>query len=47
MVNAGSSYPAIAEEIKKVASKDPTHQKMFVRGLAWETFSQTLCDAFE
>jgi len=47
MVNAGSSYPAIAEEIKDVASKDPAHRKLFVRGLAWETSSQTLCDAFE
>ena len=25
MVNAGSSYPAIAEEIKDVARKDPAH----------------------
>lgn len=47
LVNAGSSYPAIAEEIKDVASKDPAHRKLFVRGLAWETSSQTLCDAFE
>ena len=47
MVNAGSSYPAIAEEIKDVASKDPAHRKLFVRGLACETSSQTLCDAFE
>jgi heterogeneous nuclear ribonucleoprotein A1/A3 len=47
LVDAGSSYPAIAEEIKDVASKDPAHRKLFVRGLAWETSSQTLCDAFE
>ena len=40
----GSSYPAIAEEIKDVASKDPANRKLFVRGLAWETSSQTLCD---
>ena len=47
MVNAGSSYPAIAEEIKDVASKEPTHQKLFVHGLAWDNSSQTLLDAFE
>ncbi|GLJ21485.1 hypothetical protein SUGI_0396730 [Cryptomeria japonica] len=47
MVNIGSSNPAIAEEIREVASKDPAHRKLFVRGLAWETSSQTLCAAFE
>ena len=47
MGNVGSSYLAIAEEIKDVASKDPAHRKLFVHGLAWETSSQTLCDAFE
>ncbi|KAH9296396.1 hypothetical protein KI387_039984 [Taxus chinensis] len=47
MINIGSSNPAIAEEIRDAASKDPAHRKLFVRGLAWETSSQTLCDAFE
>ena len=47
MVNAGSSYPTVAEEIKDVASKDLAHQKMFVHGLAWDNSSQTLLDAFE
>uniref|UniRef100_A0A0C9QX59 TSA: Wollemia nobilis Ref_Wollemi_Transcript_1845_1572 transcribed RNA sequence n=1 Tax=Wollemia nobilis TaxID=56998 RepID=A0A0C9QX59_9CONI len=47
MLNIGSLNPAIAEEIRDVASKDPAHRKLFVRGLAWETSSQTLCAAFE
>ncbi|XP_048225951.1 RNA-binding protein P [Ricinus communis] len=42
----GSKYPSIAEEIKSVASADPAHRKLFVRGLAWNTTSETLCDAF-
>ena len=46
VVNACSSYPAIAEENKYVASKDSVHWKLFVRGLAWETSLETLCDAF-
>lgn len=42
----GSQYPSIAEEIKSVASADPVHRKLFVRGLAWNTTSETLCAAF-
>lgn len=38
----GSQYPTVAEEIKGVASSDPVHRKLFVRGLAWETTSETL-----
>ncbi|KAG8371869.1 hypothetical protein BUALT_Bualt12G0007800 [Buddleja alternifolia] len=44
---AGSQYPSIAEEIKSVASADPALRKLFVRGLAWDTTSETLCDAFQ
>lgn len=38
----GTQYPTVAEEIKGVASSDPVHRKLFVRGLAWETTSETL-----
>ncbi|XP_073156170.1 UBP1-associated protein 2C-like [Henckelia pumila] len=44
---AGSQYPSIAEEIRSVASADPALRKLFVRGLAWNTSSETLCDAFQ
>eukprot|EP00249_Psilotum_nudum_P019672 c27366_g1_i2 orf=356-1435(-) len=47
LVNAGSQFPAIADDIRDVASKDPAHRKLFVRGLAWETSSQALRDAFQ
>ncbi|KAJ0088913.1 hypothetical protein Patl1_33006 [Pistacia atlantica] len=43
----GSQYPSIAEEIKSIASADPAHRKLFVRGLAWNTTSETLCAAFQ
>ncbi|EOY09462.1 hypothetical protein QUC31_010500 [Theobroma cacao] len=43
----GSQYPSIAEEIKSIASSDPVHRKLFVRGLAWNTTSETLCAAFQ
>ncbi|XP_059427764.1 UBP1-associated protein 2C-like [Corylus avellana] len=42
----GSQYPSIAEEIRSIASADPVHRKLFVRGLAWNTTSETLCAAF-
>lgn len=43
----GSQYPSIAEEIKSVASADPALRKLFVRGLAWNTTSETLCAVSE
>ncbi|CAA0842808.1 UBP1-associated protein 2C [Striga hermonthica] len=47
LARAGSRYPSIAEEIKSVASSDPALRKLFVRGLAWNTTSETLCAAFQ
>ncbi|KAI5076348.1 hypothetical protein GOP47_0008413 [Adiantum capillus-veneris] len=47
LMNAGLQYPAIADEIRDIASKDPAHRKLFVRGLSWETSSETLRDVFE
>ncbi|EXB93643.1 Uncharacterized RNA-binding protein [Morus notabilis] len=47
LAELGSQYPSIADKIKSVASADPVHRKLFVRGLAWNTTSETLCDAFK
>ncbi|KAI4348762.1 hypothetical protein L6164_009444 [Bauhinia variegata] len=47
LAKLGSQYPSIAEEIKNIASADPVHRKLFVRGLAWNTTSETLCAAFQ
>ncbi|XP_031101722.1 UBP1-associated protein 2C-like [Ipomoea triloba] len=47
LAKLGSQYPSIAEEIKNVARADPALRKLFVRGLAWDTSSETLCAAFE
>lgn len=46
IVKLGMQVPDVAEEIRGVASTDPVHRKLFVRGLAWETTSETLCAAF-
>ncbi|PON52222.1 Splicing factor-like protein [Parasponia andersonii] len=37
----------VAYKIKSVATADPVHRKLFVRGLAWNTTSETLCEAFK
>ncbi|KAL6539857.1 hypothetical protein OROHE_011628 [Orobanche hederae] len=47
LARAGSQYPSIAEEIKTIASADPALRKLFVRGLAWNTTSETLYAAFQ
>ncbi|XP_062112155.1 UBP1-associated protein 2C-like [Humulus lupulus] len=47
LAKIGSQYPSIADKIKSVASADPVHRKLFVRGLAWNTTSETLCEAFK
>ncbi|KAK9157067.1 hypothetical protein Scep_003641 [Stephania cephalantha] len=39
-------FPTVAEEIRSLASADPVHRKLFVRGLAWDSTSETLCDVF-
>ncbi|PKA47320.1 Glycine-rich RNA-binding protein 4, mitochondrial [Apostasia shenzhenica] len=46
LVKLGMQTPVVAEEIRGVASTDPVHRKLFVRGLAWETTSETLCASF-
>ncbi|KAH7298197.1 hypothetical protein KP509_25G031800 [Ceratopteris richardii] len=43
----GFQYPAIADDIRDVASKDPAHRKLFVRGLSWDTSSETLREVFQ
>lgn len=47
LIDAGSLFPAVADDIRDSASKDPVHRKLFVRGLAWETSSVALREAFE
>ncbi|ERN11609.1 hypothetical protein AMTRI_Chr03g138750 [Amborella trichopoda] len=46
LIKLGSQNPQIAAEIRDAACSDPVHRKLFVRGLAWDTTSETLCDAF-
>ncbi|XP_058098482.1 UBP1-associated protein 2A-like [Magnolia sinica] len=44
--SAASSDPSIAEEIHRVADRDPAHRKLFVHGLGWETTSDKLSSYF-
>lgn len=46
LAKLGSKYSPVAGEIMSLASADPVHRKLFVRGLAWDTTSETLCAAF-
>ncbi|XP_074559098.1 UBP1-associated protein 2C-like [Curcuma longa] len=46
LVKLGNQYPSVAEEIRGLASSDPVHRKLFVRGLSWDTTSETLCAVF-
>lgn len=45
-INRASQYDNVFHEIKAVASADVAHRKVFVRGLAWETTTERLKDAF-
>ncbi|GAB4851544.1 hypothetical protein Ancab_030947 [Ancistrocladus abbreviatus] len=47
LAKLGSKYSPVAGEIMSLASADPVHRKLFVRGLAWNTTSETLCAAFQ
>ncbi|XP_077215439.1 uncharacterized protein LOC143849987 [Tasmannia lanceolata] len=47
LVKLGSQYPSIAGEIRGAASADPVLRKLFVRRLALETTSETLCAALQ
>ena len=38
----GFEHMKILDRINELASRDPVHRKLFVRGLAWETTTETL-----
>jgi heterogeneous nuclear ribonucleoprotein A1/A3 len=44
--DAALRHPDVLEEIRKLADKDPAHRKIFVRGLGWDTTSDTLKTVF-
>ncbi|KAL5984172.1 hypothetical protein ACLOJK_018276 [Asimina triloba] len=43
---AAASDPGVAEEIHRVADRDPAHRKLFVHGLGWETTSDKISSFF-
>lgn len=44
--DAATRHTDVLEEIRKLADKDPAHRKIFVRGLGWDTTSDTLKTIF-
>ena len=34
------------DEVRRLTGGDPTHHKIFVRGLGWDTNTNTLCSTF-
>ncbi|CAM6075382.1 unnamed protein product, partial [Sphagnum tenellum] len=44
--DAATRHEDVLEEIRKLADKDPAHRKIFVRGLGWDTTSDTLKTVF-
>lgn len=46
LIDAGFEHMKILDRINELASRDPVHRKLFVRGLAWETTTETLREAF-
>ncbi len=43
---SGAKYPAVAALISRTAAADPAHRKLFIRGLSFDTSSETLLAAF-
>ncbi|KAG2520879.1 hypothetical protein BBO99_00005583, partial [Phytophthora kernoviae] len=46
LANAATRYDALYTELKAAAGADVAHRKVFVRGLAWETKTEHLKEAF-
>ncbi|KAL2630422.1 hypothetical protein R1flu_015108 [Riccia fluitans] len=44
--DAAIRHMDVLDEIRKLADKDPAHRKIFVRGLGWDTTSDTLKSIF-
>jgi heterogeneous nuclear ribonucleoprotein A1/A3 len=44
--DAATRHNDVLEEIRKLADKDPAHRKIFVRGLGWDTTSDTVKSIF-
>lgn len=45
-IHATLCHYDILEEVRKFADKDPVHRKIFVRGLGWDTHTETLKGVF-
>ncbi|CAI5480533.1 unnamed protein product [Closterium sp. Yama58-4] len=47
LLDAALKHETVAEQVMAIASTNVANRKLFVRGLAWETSSETLLAAFE
>ncbi|KAF3580568.1 hypothetical protein DY000_02032449, partial [Brassica cretica] len=43
---AAENHPDVANRIREVADEDPSHRKIFVHGLGWDTKTETPIEAF-
>ncbi|KAI4321774.1 hypothetical protein MLD38_035117 [Melastoma candidum] len=46
LLDAAASHPDVADRLRRMADSDPTHRKIFIHGLGWDTTSETLLNAF-
>ncbi|KAF8104291.1 hypothetical protein N665_0175s0020 [Sinapis alba] len=44
---AADNHLDVANRIREVADEDPSHRKIFVHGLGWDTKAETLIEAFK
>ncbi|OIW06457.1 hypothetical protein TanjilG_05228 [Lupinus angustifolius] len=46
LCEVASNHRDVADQIRKAANSDPSHRKVFVHGLGWDTIAETLTAAF-
>jgi heterogeneous nuclear ribonucleoprotein A1/A3 len=46
LLEASLRHSDVLDEVRRIADRDPSHRKIFVRGLGWETNSQSLKSTF-
>ena len=47
LCEAANKHRDVADRIRNVADEDPTHRKIFVHGLGWDTNAETLVNVFK
>ncbi|KAK7849591.1 ubp1-associated protein 2a, partial [Quercus suber] len=47
LYEATDKHRDVADQIRKVVDEDPTHRKIFIHGLGWDTTVKTLIAVFK